>query len=379
MTRKTERLPLPAPGVGTERHLTIHRYGKPGARPKAYLQGALHADEVPGLLVQHHLARLLDEAAAEGAIRGEIVLAPYANPIGLAQFVNGDHQGRYELGGHGNFNRNWPDFLEPVAEKIEGELGSDPEANIALVRAALNAVVAERKPSGELATLRHLILREAIDADLVFDLHCDDESLLYFYTLPAHWPGAGDIAAELGCQAVLLADPSGGNPFDELFSSVWTRLAARFPDHPIPPACLSTTLELRGQADVSDELATADAGGVFRVLQRRGLVAGDPGPLPSYDGEVALFEAVDNVKAPAAGIIAYRVELGARVREGEVIAEIVDPAAPDPAKGRVPVLSRTDGLLFTRRLHKYVLAGAGIAKVIGDKPLAHRVGYLMED
>ncbi|MDH3474262.1 MAG: M14 family metallopeptidase [Rhodospirillales bacterium] len=379
MTRKTERLALPAQGIGTQRHLTIHRYGSPGARPKAYFQGALHADEIPGMMVAHHLARLLDEAAAAGGILGEIVLLPYANPIGLAQFMNGDHVGRYDLRGGGNFNRNWPDLFEPLAGKVEGRLGTEPAANVALIRAALRGLVSELKPAGELAALRQFLLREAIDADLVFDMHCDDEALLYLFTLPAFWPEAGDIAAELGCDAVLLADPSGGTPFDETFSSLWTRLAARFPDHPIPLACLSTTLELRGRAEVSDTLAEADAAALFRVLQRRGLVAGEPRPLPEHVPLVAPFEAVDTVKAPASGMIAYKAELGAQVRKGEVIAEIVDPAGETPAKARLPVASGTDGLLLTRRLHKYVPAGSGIAKVVGSEPLAHRSGYLMED
>ena len=42
---------LPAVGFGTERTLTAWRYGRAGARPKAYLQAAIHADEIPGMLV----------------------------------------------------------------------------------------------------------------------------------------------------------------------------------------------------------------------------------------------------------------------------------------------------------------------------------------
>ena len=38
--------------------LSLH-YGTPGAGPKATLQAALHADEIPGLLVAHHLRERL--------------------------------------------------------------------------------------------------------------------------------------------------------------------------------------------------------------------------------------------------------------------------------------------------------------------------------
>jgi predicted deacylase len=380
MPRRTERLPLPGQAPGTARSVTIHRYGAAGARPKAYVQAALHADETPALLVQHHLTRLLDAADAAGEVAGEIVIVPYANPIGLAQVLNAHHMGRHELGGASNFNRNWPDVFEPVADRLGGRLTADAEANVALVREAMSQVLEAREASSELAGLRVLLAREAIDADLVLDLHCDDDALMHLFTVPAHWPGCADLAAELGCRAVLLAEPSGGDPFDEAFSAPWTRLAARFPDHPIPPACLSATVELRGRADVSDELAGADAAALLRVLQRRGLIVGDPGPLPASPVEATSLDAVDTPRAPAGGVLSYRVAPGAAIAEGEVIAELVDPAADDPAEGRRRIVSRTDGFVLSRRLHKYVLPGMVVAKIVGSRSLPHRAGGpLLED
>jgi len=380
MTRQTERLLLPGQTPGSQRSLTVHRYGARGARPKAYLQASLHADEIPGLLVQHHLIGILDRAAADGAISGEIVVVPYANPIGLAQTVNASHLGRHELGGGGNFNRNWPDLFEATANKVDGRLGANPERNIALIRATMLDILEQRQPTTELDNLRLLLAREAIDADLVLDLHCDDDALMHLFMLPAHWPEANDLAAELQSQATLLADPSGGDPFDEAFSSPWTRLAQRFPEHPIPPACLSVTVELRGRADVSDELASADASALFRVLQRRGLVAGDPGPLPEIPAEATPLDAVDSVRAPATGVLSYRAALGQKVKRGEVIADLIDPAAEQPAEARQEIVSGTDGLILSRRIHKYILPGMTVAKVVGTEPLPSRSGgYLMED
>jgi predicted deacylase len=380
MPRRTDRLPLPSQTPGTARSLTIHRYGTPSARPKAYVQAALHADEIPALLVQHHLTRLLDAAAAAGEITGEVVIVPYANPIGLAQVLNAQHMGRHELGGAGNFNRNWPDVFEPAADRLGGRLTANAEANVALVREAMAETLGARKPSSELEGLRVLLAREAVDADLVLDLHCDDDALMHLYTIPGHWPGCADLATELGCRAVLLAEPSGGDPFDEAFSAPWVRLAARFPDHPIPPACLSATIELRGSADVSDALAGADAAALLRFLQRRGLVAGDPGPLPAPPAEATLLDAVDIAKAPAAGVLSYEVALGDAVAEGDPIAELIDPAADDPTEGRRRIVSRTDGFVLSRRLHKYVLPGMTVAKIVGGRSLPHRAGGpLLED
>ena len=387
MQRRCERIPMLTAGTGTSRELTFHRYGEAGRGPKAYLQAALHADETPGLLVLHHLIRLLDAAAAEGGILGEIVIAPYANPIGLDQHIYGYHFGRYHVGGGGNFNRNWLDLTEPAAEALKGKLGADADTNVATIRATFRAMVEEHLANlapdtlgAELIHYRLHLAREAVDADLVLDLHCDLEALMHLFLIPAHWPEGQDIAAELGCRAVLLAEDSGGASFDEAFSTPWTRLAQRFPDNPIPAACLSGTVELRGRGDVSDELAEPDARALFRILQRRGLVAGDPGPLPKALCKGTRLDAVDVLRAPAKGVLTYKVALGDSVKEGDLVAEVVDPAAEDPAKARTPVLARTDGLILSRHVQFYVTQGTSIAKIVGEKPLPHRAGgNLLED
>jgi len=83
MSKRIDRIDLPCMSPGTERHLKVHRYGTPGARPKAYIHASLHADEIPGMMAAHHLIRRLDEADKRGEIKGEIIVVPVANPIGL--------------------------------------------------------------------------------------------------------------------------------------------------------------------------------------------------------------------------------------------------------------------------------------------------------
>lgn len=380
MARQSERIPLGADRPGTQRSLLVHRYGDPEARPKAYLQAALHADETPALLVAHHLARLLDAADGRGEIAGHIVLVPYANPIGLDQIVNRRLSGRFALDGGGNFNRNWPDLFEPLCAGIAGALGDDAAANVAAIRREINALLAALTATSELERLRLTLTRLAADADLVLDLHCDDDALMHLYVLDAHWPEAAPLAAELGCRAVLLADDSGGGAFDECFATPWTRLAARFPDRPIPPACLAGTVELRGQADVSDALAEQDARALYRALQHHGLIAGDPGAPPEAQCEATRLEACDVITAPASGVLSYAVETGQSVRAGDTIAWLVDPAAENPSAGRQAIAARSDGLVLNRRFHKYVVAGLAIAKVVGSAPLPWRSeGQLLTD
>jgi hypothetical protein len=72
--------------LGSDRFLLVHRWG-PKDKDRVYIQAALHADELPGMLVANKLIELLDSIDVKGAIKKEIVLIPYANPIGLNQNI----------------------------------------------------------------------------------------------------------------------------------------------------------------------------------------------------------------------------------------------------------------------------------------------------
>ena len=118
----TEFIELQSGTPGTCQTLQVMRFGRAGASPKVYIQGALHADEVPAILVAHQLAAKLAELEASGAITGEIVLVPLANPIGLAQMVLGQHHGRFDLRDGGNFNRGYAELADKVAVQLQGTL-----------------------------------------------------------------------------------------------------------------------------------------------------------------------------------------------------------------------------------------------------------------
>jgi len=379
LVHSLERIDLGPTAPGTTRTLRLHRFGAAGGRPKAFIQASLHAGETPAMLAAHHLLRLLLQAEVEGRITGEIVLLPYANPVGLSQHFMGEIAGRYDMAGSGNFNRAWPDLAAPLLGMIGERLTDDAAGNVALIRGEMRALVEALRPVKEVDRLRKALAFEACDADVVLDLHCDDESLLHLFLVPQSWPDGADLAAELGAHAVLLAEDSGGGSFDEAFSGPWLRLAAAFPDRPIPLPCFSTTVELRGFPDVNDALAEADAAALFRFLQRRGLIAGDPGPLPPLACDATRLDACDTMKAPAAGIVSYRAGLGRTVRKGEVVADLIDPAADDPEAGRSTLVAGTDGLVLSRRTHKYVFPGSSVAKIVGREPLPYRTGLLLED
>ncbi len=366
--------PLRGGSPGTAREIVSLHFGPVDTGRKAFFQASLHADELPGMLVAHHLRQRLAALEAEGRLCGEIVVVPVANPIGLGQTMLLANIGRFELGSGENFNRHYPALFEAVLPRLEGRLGADAEANARVVRTALKAIVEALPEATELASQRKALLALACDAEVVIDLHCDAESLLHLYTGTALWPQAEALARLTGTRASLLAEESGDNPFDEACSQTWWQLAAHFEGrHPVPMGCLSVTLELRGEADVSHAFAAADADALIAFLTHRGFIDGPAPALPPLLEAATDLAATDVLKAPVSGLVVYLRALGDRVRAGEVVLEVIEPVS-----GAVhPVATRTDGLFFARESQRYARAGRSLAKVAGA--VAVRSGKLSSE
>jgi predicted deacylase len=358
---QTEVIELVPASPGTRHSLKVLRFGRPGAGPKATIQAALHADEVPALLVANALRERLQALDAAGQVLGELVIVPYANPLGLAQHLLGQHQGRFDLRDGINFNRHLPDLSAAVVQALEGRLGDDPQANVALIRTALRDAAAALTAAHPVDDLKNRLLGLAIDSDIVLDLHCDSEATLHLYGLTPQADLCVELGALLGAEAILLATESGDSPFDEACSRPWLVLQAHFAPHPVPLACFSTTVELRGEADTDHDLARQDAEAIIEFLRRRGVVGGQPRQLPMPRCEPTPLASSEPVTAPCAGVVVFHQAPGARVQAGALIADVVDPDS-----GEVHLLcARSAGVLYARVATRWATPGRRLAKIAG--------------
>jgi len=377
MPHSKRRIALPSMTPGTGRGIVFHRFGRAGARPKAYLQAAIHANELPGTMALHHLMPMLVAADKAGRIRGEIVVVPTINPIGLSQLAGSNHLGRYEFLGRENFNRNWLDLSGAVAERVGTRLGRDAAANVALIRKAALASLAAMEPVTELQTLRVEAMKLSVDADIVLDLHCDLQAVLHLFISRQDWPGpARALAADIGAAATLYNEPYPETlTFSGVNGALWARLAQRIPAAHIPQACLSATIEYRSQHDVNHALGASDARNLFRFLTRRGIISGRAGPLPRLKAAATPIGGMDVGYCPKPGMLVYHVAAGARVRKGQAICEVIDPGDARGPKARTQIASRTDGILFSRKPDgRLAWPGAVLYRIAGAKLLAHRKG-----
>ncbi len=366
---------LDAQSIGNARAVTSFHYGEmpsDGDGQKIYIQSALHADEPPGMLVCWYLRQKLAALEASGRLRGEIVVVPVANPIGASQYLLGTPHGRFEASSGENFNRHYADLMPSVAKAVVNRLSENSSGNKKLIRQAIRDAIDEQRPTTELHSLRLTLQRLASEADLVLDLHCDNEGIMHLYTGTPVWEEVEPFARYIGAHVVLLATESGDTPFDEAVAPIWWKLRERFgAAAPIPNGTVAVTVELRGETDVDHASATHDAQAILNFLQHRGAIAGPVPSLPASRYMAAPLNGMAPLVAPASGVVVHRKSLGDRILVGDTVADIIDPQTDEST----PLISPVDGILFARRQVRIATAGAVVARVAGSLPF--RKGRLL--
>jgi predicted deacylase len=358
--------------AGTSREVISHHFGSAEIEKKVYIQSSLHSDEIPGMLVSHYLHASLTQLENEGNILGQIVLVPVANPIGLAQDIQGTVFGRFDLATGINFNRGYRAVSEDLIPLIESQLSDDPLENQRIIRRESIKLINAWAPKSQSDMLKKYLQTMAMDADIVLDLHCDNQASMHLYTGTPLAEMTMPLSRYLGARALLLSELSGDDPFDESCSRPWWELARHFADQfPIPLGCQSITVELRGETDLSHELASADADAIIQFLIHSGHIKGTAKPLPEPLCKATPLEGSEPINAPHAGVLVFSKETGDLVKAGEKIADLIDPITFQIT----PLISSVEGVMFARVARRYVHSGTSVAKVAGE--FAFRTGNLL--
>ncbi len=363
---------LPTLSAGTCRELSSFHFGSANDGKKVYIQSSLHADEIPGMLVSHYLRQRLIVLEQAGAIAGEIVLVPVANPIGLAQDIQGSAFGRFDMATGLNFNRGYHYLTPALKQSVAGKLSADVHTNTLMIREQALAVLAQWQPNSESAALKKTLQTLAIDADIVLDLHCDNQAVMHLYTGTPLAEATMPLVRYLGGRALLVSVLSGDDPFDESCSRHWWELAEAFgAETPIALGCLSITIELRGESDVAHEYALQDAHAIIQFLIRAGHIQAEAEAMPDALCQPTPLEGSEPIIAPHAGILAFTKNVGDVIAVGESIGDLIDPVS-----GQVtPMISSVAGVLYARVARRYAQHGMRVAKVAGV--IAYRSGNLL--
>ncbi|MCZ4060751.1 M14 family metallopeptidase [Pantoea sp. LMR881] len=363
--------PLLSASLGTQREIISFHFGEDNKR-QVYIQAALHGDELPGMAVAWFLKKRLQALECAGQLKAAFTLVPVANPLALGQHWHGTHLGRFHTLSGQDFNRKFPSLGEILATKVAHSLTQNESDNKQIIREAIDRHYRDTIAKTELEAQRFTLMRMASQADLMIDLHCDWEALPHLYTTPHAWPDIEPLARWLGSEVQLLAQISGGEPFDEACCEPWLTLAERFgKEYPMPRGLLPVTLELRGVRDVSPEQAEKDADAIIQALVEGGYIAGEAGEAPALINPATPLAGCEYIHAPHSGLILYRQALGAWVKAGEVVAEIIDPITDQIT----PLIAEFGGVVYARHWVRFATAGMLVVRLAGEN--AKRAGSLL--
>ncbi|ALI04735.1 aminoalkylphosphonate N-acetyltransferase [Pseudomonas sp. FW306-02-F02-AA] len=316
----------------------VWRFEGNGGGPKVHLQAGVHADEIAGMLVLHLLMQRLHIAEAEGRLKGSVTVVPQANPLGIGQFRHGRILGRFhDATGH-NFNRSF-------------------DQSTAMAR-----------PSTPVQAWQKSLVQLAATADVMLDLHTDDEALPYLYVHRSFWPRGRELAAAMKMEVAIIWDDGGDGSFEETIIAPWLRDG-------VTDQHLAATLELRGQGDVSDRFAEQDAAGLYAWLCACGVI---DEPLSPGDWPVEAIEMshMETILAPQPGVLIFEKELGDFVEEGQRFARIL--GRPGDPSSAVLLFAEQAGRMVTRYRDRLVQQGMVVAKFTGTRVSCNWSGGLLD-
>ncbi len=250
------------------------------AGPTLYLQAGLHGDEATGIEICRRALRTIDPAA----LRGVVVAVPLANvPAHLSRARGFLHEERWLI----DINRIFPGnehglLTERIAHVLFTEFLLRADLSIDLHSALDGCDMGPHAyvdpADDETGTL---VIREK--AALAFG------TPYVYYKKRGGKVGTSDMSRSLGAQADLAKK-----------------------------AIIST--DMGESRRVSAPLVPMGVRGIHNVLRVMGMEAG----APETDGKPRAFSTITVVHAARGGGLRLAVEIGADVREGQAIAEIVD-------------------------------------------------------
>ncbi|MGU3574371.1 succinylglutamate desuccinylase/aspartoacylase family protein [Brucellaceae bacterium C25G] len=342
---KTELIEFAGDVPGNAVELRVLRFsGSDQTAATAYLQSSLHGGELPGQAAIHFLVPLLQKAADEGRIKGDITLVPQANPVASNQWQAYQHQGRFDTFSAVNFNRAFP-----LLSDFDTAHLPQPDAPEALIK-----------------RLKAALLRLALPHDIVLDLHCDDESENYLYIAEDFVDDMKDLAVALNSTAILAWDTTADAAFEEACAHPVLQMPA---DQRNMKRRAVTTVEFRGLSDVYAEQGQEDAEGLYKFLVHRGVIEDQSVKLDApYQGLVTPLTHVEMIRAPQGGMVFYHVAPGDVVEEGTKLATIV--TTPGDKSGDLILSAPQAGRILTRRSLRFLRRGDDVLKLLGDKPSA---------
>jgi predicted deacylase len=366
--------------------LSLQVYKFIGANPgkKVYIQSNLHGAEIVGNAVIHQLIEFLWMLDNTDLI-GEIWLLPACNPMGSNQRSHHFSSGRYCAYEAKDWNRIFWDYEKDIS-KI-----SDDRENLLLAFAKsqldldleqirnnfLDAIKQQfvnlsdeiNSDSGVPYTEKfsYKLQSLSLDADYLIDIHSStNQGLDYLYYFRDREESAKYFLLDFG----ILLDEYDGDAFDEAFIKPWLALEECFLQlgRTIKFDVEAWTLELGRGMEMIPESVAKGVRGIKNYLKQKGVLASyfklDDIPQRNHQMNFRTKSKATKYYATVGGMINSRIALGAEVKAGEQLYQILSFNKQGKLPTTVDVFADRDGFVYDVSANQAVNEGEFVLGII---------------
>lgn len=310
---------------GRNLHVPIYKFKGSQPGPNVYIQSSIHGAEVQGNVVIHHLINLLKTIP----INGNITLAPNCNPVGT-NIKSGEYTlGRFDPISGQNWNRGYYFDASWIEDFAKSHANTDSVAKIkstfrAQIKQNIEAKLSQTWGASLAQTLNLKLQLNAVDADIVLDLHNGPVSTRHIY-VPEY---AKASASYFNIPQVILIPNEFAGALDEATFCHWWHLTDALERHaPNKTWSLDVeafTMEMGSQEVIDFEAGYQDAMSILSYLNFKGCLTQSDIQPNSMTRHAAYLKDYKIMYSQQGGIVEYVAKPGQRVKQGDIMAKILN-------------------------------------------------------
>ena len=338
-----------------------HIKGKrPG--PKVYIQSSIHGAEVQGNVVIYHLIQWLQNMP----ISGEIILVPNCNPVGTNIKAGEYTLGRFDPVNGTNWNRGYYYDASEVAEFAKTVTSEESVASVKQRfrnhwRQAIETKLASPWGLGLAQQLNLRLQQMAVDADYVLDLHNGPVSTRHIY-IPEYAKASATLFNFPHC--IFIPNVFAGALDEATFCPWWTLtdLLNERDKRQVDFGVEAFTLEMGSQEVIDFDEGEIDATSILSYLTAKGLLPEsqlEPANMTRLGVNLSDYK---TLFTQWGGMVQYCAKPGQHVKEGELLAKVLNIDELDNEQGSVDITAPCDLIPMLHFPSASVLSGTQLYK-----------------